>query len=697
MKKITIKTSLILFSIFSILFYSCVPDKEVITDPSSVNFDFKTTKQIKVSVSTLNSENKAIGGVLLQIYTQNPLTAEGLLKENSSDFLAFKGITSKTGILDCAIAPQTFVDSLSILVNYIGLPSLKQVKIVSNDMHVVIGGASSQKTNKIKAASKTASTTALPAPTLISGYYVLGSWDVNGLPDYLVGNDVISSAFSADINASLPERTNLAVSHPEYLTSSDNGDMPLIADSEVWVTFVHEGAGYKSALGYYTHPTGNPPASTSLITDSTIIFPNVSYSGYGGSLVSGNKVQLLYLDPSTNTYTTVFPAGTTVAWFYIADSFKSSTTSIGSGLAKYYSNKSFNPENNSANKKHSVTLKDANRDLILFGFEDINRQNGNSDHDFNDGTFYATFRSITAVKTDQMKSITIDVTNDTDLDGVANSFDDYPTDRTKAFNNYYPSINNVGTIAYEDLWPYKGDYDFNDLVVDYNFNQVSNADNKVVEVNAALTVRAVGGILKNAFSLQFNTAPGNVKSVSGQSLNNNVFVLNSNGTEQNQSLAVVPIFDDPFKVLNVSGMVNTSESGSYIAAKTMNVKIEFITPMSFSSFGTAPYNPFIVVNGFRGKEIHLAASAPTDLVDKSIFGTGDDNTNLATQKYYMSDTNLPWAINTPVQFAYPSEREDIRQGFTKFNNWSETRGANYQDWYMDISGYRNTSKLFKKK
>jgi LruC domain-containing protein len=46
---------------------------------------------------------------------------------------------------------------------------------------------------------------------------------------------------------------------------------------------------------------------------------------------------------------------------------------------------------------------------------------------------------------------------------------------------------------------------FNDLVVDYNFNQVTNADNKVVE-DAAITVRAIGASLKNAFSLQLNTA-----------------------------------------------------------------------------------------------------------------------------------------------------------------------------------------------
>jgi hypothetical protein len=39
----------------------------------------------------------------------------------------------------------------------------------------------------------------------------------------------------------------------EYLSSTDNGNIELIADAEVWITFVHEGAGYKNALGYYTH------------------------------------------------------------------------------------------------------------------------------------------------------------------------------------------------------------------------------------------------------------------------------------------------------------------------------------------------------------------------------------------------------------------------------------------------------------
>ncbi len=57
---------------------------------------------------------------------------------------------------------------------------------------------------------------------------------------------------------------------------------------------------------------------------------------------------------------------------------------------------------------------------------------------------------------------------DADGDGVPNDEDDYPNDGDRAFDNYYPA-NGPGTLAYEDLWPGKGDYDFNDLVLDYRF------------------------------------------------------------------------------------------------------------------------------------------------------------------------------------------------------------------------------------
>ena len=60
--------------------------------------------------------------------------------------------------------------------------------------------------------------------------------------------------------------------------------------------------------------------------------------------------------------------------------------------------------------------------------------------------------------------------DDTDEDGVSDLFDDYPNDPEKAFDNYSPAEGQFGTLAFEDLWPAKGDYDFNDIVIDYQYN-----------------------------------------------------------------------------------------------------------------------------------------------------------------------------------------------------------------------------------
>ncbi|MBP6609766.1 MAG: LruC domain-containing protein [Paludibacter sp.] len=694
MKTFNLKGSSLVTLAFAFLLSSCMSDKfdDINTKLNFTNFDFKTTKQLKVSVSALNADNQPISGVYVEVYTQNPLNSDGSLKANSADYLLYKGITATDGKLNCQIAPATAVDSLSVLVNHIGLPAFHQFKITTSDLNIVIGGSSSA--SAPRKAMSVASEIVLPTPTLVSGYYVLGNWKTDGTPNYLINpDDKLNADFLADINASLPERIKLPVSHPEYLSTQDEGSIVLIEDAEVWVTFVHEGAGFLNTLGYYTHPNDLAPATAKDITDATIIFPNISLKGQGGNLSAGNKVQLLYLDPKTQKYSTVFPAGTSVAWFIISNGY--SGNKIGNGYFKYYSDKRFNPEASADKKKHNVILKDEVRKLLVLGFEDLHREQ-NSDEDFNDAVFYSTVSPFTAVKSTDIKKI--DTPTDTDRDGVSDSRDEYPDDAERAFNNYYPSKNNVGTLAFEDLWPNKGDYDFNDLVIDYNYNQITNAQNNIVEVNAALTVRAVGASLRNGFALQFNTEPNNVKSITGQQLPNAFFQLNANGTEKNQTKAVVPVFEDPYKVLKYTGsIVNTVVGGAYAEPQTINLKVVFNTPISLSSFGTPPYNPFIVINEERGKEVHLPGGEPTSLVDKSLFGTADDNTNLATQKYYMSDKYLPWAINIPTQFAYPAEKQDITKAYLVFNNWAKSQGFNYMDWYQDKSGYRDNSKIFIKK
>lgn len=61
------------------------------------------------------------------------------------------------------------------------------------------------------------------------------------------------------------------------------------------------------------------------------------------------------------------------------------------------------------------------------------------------------------------------VQTDADNDGVPDALDAYPTDGERAFNSFYPNEVDFATYAFEDLWPAYGDYDFNDLVVNFNY------------------------------------------------------------------------------------------------------------------------------------------------------------------------------------------------------------------------------------
>jgi len=87
-----------------------------------------------------------------------------------------------------------------------------------------------------------------------------------------------------------------------------------------------------------------------------------------------------------------------------------------------------------------------------------------------------------------------------------------------AHNNYYPSQTGYASLAFEDLWPSMGDYDFNDLVISYRFNQITNADNAVVKIQVTLITEAMGATLHNAFGFQMGCTPAQVSGVTGLAL-----------------------------------------------------------------------------------------------------------------------------------------------------------------------------------
>ncbi|MDA1378733.1 LruC domain-containing protein [Plesiomonas shigelloides subsp. oncorhynchi] len=60
------------------------------------------------------------------------------------------------------------------------------------------------------------------------------------------------------------------------------------------------------------------------------------------------------------------------------------------------------------------------------------------------------------------------------------------------FDSYYPGQNRWATVAFEDLWPQQGDYDFNDVAISYQMHEVSNNVNALKQLTIDAKVQSLG-------------------------------------------------------------------------------------------------------------------------------------------------------------------------------------------------------------
>ncbi|MCX6185903.1 MAG: LruC domain-containing protein [Bacteroidetes bacterium] len=288
---------------------------------------------------------------------------------------------------------------------------------------------------------------------------------------------------------------------------------------------------------------------------------------------------------------------------------------------------------------------------------------------------------------------------DADSDGVQDSDDAYPNDATRAYNNYYPSSSTYGTLMFEDLWPSTGDYDFNDLVLGYRYNRVTNADNKVVEIKATYITKAVGATMHNGFGLQLNgVTSAKVTSVTGAKSNGvNWLTLSGNGTESGQTYANITVFDDALRIMPNQGgsCINTYSENPFVTPDTTNLTISLTTASGQAlSISDIVFNPYLIISQTRNKEVHLANFAPTDKASSEYFGTVQDNTTSASSSYKSKVNNLPWALDVPSSIPYMKEKVDFITGYLNFANWAVSNGTSNTDWYLNNTGNRDNSKLY---
>ena len=178
------------------------------------------------------------------------------------------GIAQQNGIYEFHTSVPSFVEEILVTTNFIGLPDSIIIPIKGTRAEYDYG---SRNQSVSKSGNKTGASVQSAA---LSDFRTLGTWDHNGVPEYLEAeSDDINERLLALVNASLPESDPVPSAHPEYLADGNEMDIRLTEDAEVWVTFVHEGAGWKNALGFYTYDLANPPSILKTSKTSPLFSP----------------------------------------------------------------------------------------------------------------------------------------------------------------------------------------------------------------------------------------------------------------------------------------------------------------------------------------------------------------------------------------------------------------------------------------
>jgi len=142
----------------------------------------------------------------------------------------------------------------------------------------------------------------------------------------------------------------------------------LTKDSEVYVTYISEGAGYRNTFGWYSYDKSSPPSTASQLK-LNVLFPDVSET----VLEPGNRL-LLQKEK--------FKAGTVIGFFLIVGGWEDGT--INYDKPKVYTDYQFNT---GGTQQHILFEEKTCSDIVL-AFEDLGTGDPkSSDHDFNDILF----------------------------------------------------------------------------------------------------------------------------------------------------------------------------------------------------------------------------------------------------------------------------------------------------------------------
>lgn len=615
-----------------LLVTSCM--QENLYNPTSENKQVQEFNFSTVQTPMLNVNYKVRFPVLFHVYAENPFSEgiSGKLKVGVKPI--FTAYTDASGVYNGAITIPAIVDKAYILTQFMGVTQLMTANVSKNS--IVAVAEAERKPKQVKMLSK-----GTRGGTTDIYYRTLGDWFYLGFPDYL-------SDFPISIKQATMKVINgvLNVNKPINKAYFNGNRIEVIKDAKLRLCFVGANANKNNALFYYCYDTQNEQnlSKDEILNRLVLAFPYVRGS-IDGSLMSGNSIDLHYFMDGEDQGVK-FPAGTSVGWVLGADAY-----SLDSNLINLteclFSNSTMNPEEH-AERNHVAMFKTDN--LIVLGFEDINNEWG--DNDFNDAVL-----GLQSYPNDAINNIISDIV---------------PSDPTKvAYTNEYK-----GVLAFEDNWPMKGDYDMNDVMVNYHSTISYNSLNEILYTVDEFKLLWSGANYRNGFGYQMSVDKSNTQ----------IEVLQADYQYNDIKLcatapnATILLFND--------ARAATDEN---TRTPLFRIKTTFKVPVPCRNFVIAPYNPFVLIQ--NKIELHLPNYKPSNVFDNgTLFGTGDDRSVPNQGIYYRSVGYYPFAINVADvdnlvlnSPKYEGVAHPISSTYPKFVDWVKNQGSTSKDWYKSPS------------
>lgn len=630
----------------TLCFASCVNKHDIggetpTPEPDKTNpFDFKTSREAVISISyPLQVHTK------VEIFTQNPVSLDDVdnyVKDGGLEPIA-TGYTDAKGQLRLSLRIADFTNELFVYSESSGAPILLRGEL--NGKTEISINESNSFEPKSKSGTRAISDSkvywknwAKQNITFRSGPD--WSWNATGTPNYLLAEGLqITDKMMAIIDQTIPKGEDLD------LRFSSLDDIAISENANVKIYFISNSSARRNTIAYYTYAGTTKPTLAEINKSATVIFPNLSKDG----LKAGNGVELQYYN-GTN-WSKTFPKGVKIGFVLLVDAWNNGNLATNDCYA-VYSEKSHNnyniPELNSimANRPHMAAFKAENKFILTFEDLPWNQRRGTKyPGDFSDDVFV------------------LEANPEIALPPVDNGVDpDNP--------DYGMEIKSKGILSFEDLWPYKGDYDMNDVVVKYT----SSAFMKNEAITAFIdeyTFLNNGGQSENGFGIEFNYPESEIKSLE---------MTATNGIG-------APVVDrNP--LLNNATLMLFKDAAAVPVGTVFRIKGVFKNGRPPFSYKQAPYNPFIVINNQNNdnirREVHMVNYKPTPRANMLLFNTGNDLSKPDKGIYYVSSAAYPFAIDIVGADSYqiPAEMQAIDKVYPNFPKWVASGGKDYKDWYQ---------------